>query len=145
MYNGTSMTNSSLSNPGIIASGQSFFVRRTTTGSVTIGNFFQEQYKSGTAQTGLFRGTALTVTGFIRAGLQTAGGNPLDEIIVRFTDEPTVVKDAINPYDALSINEGSQVISSFKGTNRIAIQTRPSSFINDTELLRVTSSTQGNF
>ena len=146
VYNTGAITNATgYTNPGIIASGQSFFVRRTTTGPVTIGNFFQEQYKSGTAQIGLFRGTALTVTGFIRAGLQTGGGAPLDEIIVRFADEPTVVKDAINPYDALSINEGSQVISSLKGTNRLAIQTRPSSFINDTVLLRVTSSTQGNF
>ena len=93
----------------------------------------------------MFRNESITITGFIRAGLKTATGTHLDEVIIRFSNEPSLKKNEINQYDALSLNEGSQVISSLKGNTRLAIQTRPSGFVYDTVLLRVTSSTQGDF
>ena len=132
-------------NPNIISSGQSFFVQKSNNTSETITDFFREQYKSTTAQPGMFRETSINFIGTIRAGFTTASGGRLDEIIINFSDDPSIMKNVLSEYDTRSLNGANQVISSLKGSTTMAIQTRPSNFVEDTVKLKVTSVTPGDF
>jgi len=124
-----------------IASGQSFFVQKAGVASVT----FKEAHKS-TAQTGSFRTQSYDWSNAIRAGLKNADGSiRIDEVLVRFGNMAGVSKNYTDEWDARSINEGAPVIVSLKGTERLAIQTRPLNFQEDVVKLGVTINTVGNY
>jgi len=114
---GTGALPGGYTNPAIIASGQAFFVERQANGIAT----FSEAHKSATTQTGLFKTT--TWNDIIRIGLERAADSlGLDDIAVRFDAVGSLAYNS--SYDARSINSGNH-LTSLKGSEHLAIQTRP--------------------
>ncbi len=124
-----------------IASGQSFFVDNGSAGNV----IFTESHKAiAQSQNGQFR--TYNNSNLIRAALKDATGtNQLDEVVVRFIDEIGVSKTSKGVLDSRSMNEGSPVLVSLKQAERLAIQTRPLTFVDDTVKLGVTINTTGDY
>jgi|GEM_PF-3184328 len=144
-YTTGSMTNKPTgytdANSNNIASGQSFFVQQGAAASVT----FMESHKVS-AQGGSFRTQTYNWSNAIRAGLKNADGSiRIDEVLVRFGNVAGASKNYTDAWDARSINEGAPVIVSLKGTDRLAIQTRPLNFSDDTVKLGVTISAAGDY
>jgi hypothetical protein len=142
-YNGGILTNGcTISNGRYIASGQAFFVEKTTGGTATVGNFFQEAFKTSNTELGVYR-TNITWTSRIRMGFKESNGDHIDEVVIRYANDPAITT-AVNPYDAISFNSGTY-IAALKGTTGYAIQSRPLGFVNDTVSIKVASSVTGNY
>ena len=122
-----------------IASGQAFFVKANTAGSVT----FHEAHKaSGSIPNNQYFGNA--VDPLIRVGLRSTTDNSLlDEIVVRYNSNGS--SSYLPNWDANSLSNGSQTLVSFKGTERLAIATHAEVNIVDTTNLAVKSSTVGTY
>lgn len=122
----------------LIAPGQAFFVESINGGTAT----FTEAHKTGIEQKGVFKTNA--VKRIIRTTFTKADGSFIDNMVVRFSDEPGV-STAENPYwDAVTMNSGN-FIAGIKGMKSFAIQTRPLDFMNDTVWVRIVSSATGDF
>ncbi|MFN4007986.1 MAG: T9SS type A sorting domain-containing protein, partial [Chitinophagaceae bacterium] len=145
VYNAGTLTNNTagISNVGIIASGQSFFVRKTTANNAVLSNFFREEYKSTTAQTGLFRNP--NWDGFVRIALRANDNTHLDEAVLRFTNDAVASNTQETDLDALSISEASNTIALVKGNEAYSIQTRTALQASDSVLLQVKASATGNY
>lgn len=125
-------------NGHIIASGQAFFVESVNGGTAT----FSESHKSGTAQLGAFRTNA--VNRLIRTTFKKSDDSFIDNMVIRFSDDPSVTIAENSFWDAVTMNSGN-FIAGIKGTRSFAIQTRPLDFFNDTVWVRIVSSTPGNY
>ncbi|HEX6914020.1 MAG TPA: hypothetical protein VF145_02185, partial [Chitinophagaceae bacterium] len=126
------------SNGHMIASGQAFFVESVNGGTVK----FLETHKTGGIQQGVFKTNA--INRIIRVTFKKSDGSFIDNMVVRFSDNPAV-SIAENPYwDAATMNSGN-FIASIKGNRSFAIQSRPLAFYNDTVWVRIVSNGTGNF
>ncbi len=143
-YSAGSMTNKPTGytdgNSKNIASGQSFFVQKNGVATVT----FKEAHKVAD-QSGSFRTQSYDWSKAIRAALQTSGGNHLDEVLIRFSNETGVATNYTDAWDARSLNEGTQTIVSLKNTDKLAIQTRPLAFVDDTVKLGINITDAGSY
>ena len=128
-------------NGDLIASGQAFFVEKTGAGDATVT--FRENQKTGQPQAGLFRTSSLNKNSRIRVNFFKANNAFIDNIIIRFSNDPTVTTAESPVWDASTFN-GGNFIAGLKGTRSLAIQTRPINFTNDTVGLRIVSSSQGS-
>lgn len=125
-------------NGHIIAAGQAFFVESVNGGTAT----FTEWHKSGATQIGAFRTNA--INRLIRTTFKNADGSFIDNMVLRFSDDPSVTV-AENPFwDAVTMNSGN-FIAAIKDARSFAIQTRPLDFFNDTVWVRVVSSEPGDY
>jgi len=130
------------SNPAIIASGQAFFVEASSSGAS--GNvMFRESHKSSTTQNGntMFRSNSWAER--IRVKFSGAGNIHLDEIVIRFGNDP-LIAIVENPFDAVTFNSGTY-LAARKGVKGFAIQTRPLGFVSDTVSLTVEASSNGTY
>jgi len=145
VYNAGTLTNKpfGFSNDNIITIGQAFFVRKNTSGSTNISNFFRESQKSTTAQTGLFR--IPNWQRFTRIALKEGFDKHLDETVIRFGTNADINNLQIGRFDALNISDAFEGISSLKGEKELSIQTRHHIQSNDTINLFVKSSKTGIF
>lgn len=80
----------------------------------------------------------------IRVHLRTSVNEPIDNIVIRFLDDPAVTYLESSYFDVRSLNSGT-FIASLKGTASFAIQSRPLNFTRDTVKLRVESTNTGGF
>ncbi len=80
----------------------------------------------------------------VRVHYQTASGQIIDNILIRFSSDPTVTTEESFYWDARSLN-CCTFIASMKGNTNLAIQTRPLNFVKDSVKLRIQSTTWGNF
>lgn len=135
----TGNTESGDGNAHFIASGQGFFVesRLATHSAIT----FKELHKTSEKQRGVFKSAFWKDR--IRTILKKATGAYLDDIVVRFSNDPAVTM-AENMFDAITLNSAN-LVASLKTTKSYAIQTRPKTFSNDTVKLRIAVSTIGNY
>ena len=121
-----------------IAIGQAFFVEANQNGNVT----FQESHKViGTIPNAKYFGSSSNP--LIRVGLRTTDNSPLDEIVVRFNSFGT--KEYNPSWDAASFNSASQVLTTIKGSNALAISTLPTTSFPDTAHLGISSSSIGTY
>lgn len=121
-----------------IASGQAFFVESINGGTAT----FSESHKTSSTQQGVFRTN--TVNKIIRTTFEQQDGTFIDNMVVRFSDDPDVSLAESRDWDAATLNTGN-FVAAIKGNRSFAIQSRPLSFYNDTVLVRIVSSATGNF
>jgi len=121
-----------------IAPGQAFFVESVNGGTAT----FTESMKTSNVQNGVFRTTA--VNKIIRTTFKRASNEFIDNMVIRFSDDPAITVDENFEWDAASMNS-SNFIAGIKGSRSFAIQTRPISFYNDTVLVRIVSASTGDF
>jgi len=145
-YNGTIITNAGgLTNGNLIASGQAFFVERTS-GSGAISNFFQEGFKSLSTQNGVFRTNQPNqIQSQIRVGLKKAVDTAhIDEVVIAFSNDAAINKNFNSQFDSKTINDAPQMIASIKETTQAAIQKRPINNTNDTVHLFVKSTTNAS-
>jgi hypothetical protein len=144
---GVSGTDSAFNNPGIIASGQSFFIQNSANnanGSLK----FQESHKSDTVKYGIFGAQDANPTWnkMVRVTMQdNVTKLNLDEVVVRFGAQVTQSNVYDESWDAYSYNAGDQVLQALKQDLPMAIQTRNQSFTSDTVHLNVQSAGNGNF
>ena len=80
----------------------------------------------------------------IRVHYKTATNQVIDNIIIRFSSDPSVTTAESLYWDARSLN-CCTFIASLKGSVNFAIQTRPINFTNDTVKLLVASTATGSF
>jgi hypothetical protein len=130
------------SNAHLIASGQAFFVQKAGIGDASVT--FKESHKTAQAQRGVFRTTTLTWPARIRVNYAKSDGAFIDNILIRFSSDPTVAITETKEWDAITQNAGN-FIAGLKGTRSFAIQTRPINFVNDTVGLRIVSAATGEF
>jgi hypothetical protein len=130
-----------------IASGQAFLVQSPLAGNANAGTLtFTEDQKSTTQQLGVFRPAGINSAwdNMIRVKFTQADSTYIDDIVIRFSDDPTVTTAPSDYWDAITINSGN-FIAGIKNNRSFAIQTRPLNFYNDTVLVRIVSATTGNF
>ena len=141
-YNGGDATNAPTGYTALnnIESGQSFFVQSAFSGAPSVT--FSESHKT-TANPLNIAYFGISKSKKIRVGLQTNNNTPLDEVVVRYNNQGTKAYNA--NVDAVSLDEGSQVLVSLKGSKRLAIATHPLVNITDTTQLGITSSSIGTF
>ncbi|HAI83671.1 MAG TPA: hypothetical protein DCL43_08390, partial [Chitinophagaceae bacterium] len=116
-----------------IASGQAFFVERTS-GSGMVTSMFTESYKASTSPTAMHRGSnannnssTINYLAYVKGGLRrTTDTLNLSEMIIRTVAHPDASNSEVTGLDALSMDEGSHQLASMKHNQRIAIQTRSS-------------------
>jgi hypothetical protein len=121
-----------------IASGQAFFVESINGGTAT----FTEAHKTSSAQAGVFRSNS--VQKLIRTSFEQQGGTSIDNMVIRFSDDPAVTLAENRDWDAATLNTGN-FVAGIKGNRSFAIQTRPLTFYDDTVMVRIVSSSTGNF
>ncbi len=136
-----------LTNGNRIASGQAFFMQRTSGTATAVSNFFQASYIITDQQAGLFRtqNNIPAWTGFVRIRYEQTNNTYIGDAIVRYTAPGSDVSNTqATTFDAMSLNTGSNVVNTWKGSNRYSIQTRPDDFVAaDTVALEVTASNTG--
>ncbi len=121
-----------------IAIGQAFFVEANQNGNVT----FHETHKvGGTIPNTKYFGS--TNNQLIRVGLKTTENVSLDEVVVRFNSFGT--KEYNPAWDAYSFNSGTQVLTTNKGSNALAIATLPNSTVSDTAQFGISSNSIGTY
>lgn len=126
-------------NPNFIASGQAFFVQADSDTTLR----FTESQKVSQNQAGVFR-TANAWNSRIRVHFKQADDAFIDNVVVRFSNDPTVTIAESTEWDASTLNGGT-FLATIKGNRSFAIQTRPLNFFNDTVMVRVVSAATGNF
>jgi len=128
-----------------IASGQAFMVQSSLSGNANAGTVtFLESHKTSSQQLGVFRGAAnYTWDSRIRVNFLNADTSGIDDVVIRFSDDPTVTTAPSNYWDVTTLNT-TQYIGTIKNTSTFAIQTRPLNFYNDTVLVRIVSAV-GNY
>lgn len=138
-----------LTNGNRIASGQAFFMQRTSGTATTVSNFFQSSYIISDQQAGLFRTQNNTPswTGFVRIRYEQTNNTYIGDAIVRYTAPGNDVSNTqTTNYDAMSLNTGNNVVNTWKGSTRYSIQTRPDDFVAaDTVAVEVTASNAGTY
>ncbi len=129
-----------------LASGQGFMVQSGLAGNANAGTVtFLETQKSASQQLGVFRtANNLTWDSRIRVSFLNNDTSGIDDVLVRFSNDPTVTTLPSDFWDATSLNT-TQYIGTIKSNRTFAIQTRPLNFYNDTVLVRIVSSTLGNY
>jgi hypothetical protein len=80
----------------------------------------------------------------IRIGYTTSSNDPIDNIVIRYYNDPAVTTSESSYWDTRSIN-CCTYIASLKGVTPFAIQTRPLNFDRDTVGLLVASTQPGSF
>jgi hypothetical protein len=143
-WNGSTFTggNTGLSDAtgDIIANGQAFFVQGKLAGA-DINLNWTEAMKTASVNNGYFR--TQSNPNWLRIGYVLANGNKADEIMVEFASNAS--STAMNEGDIVSINTGTQNLKSFKAGRELAFNTRNLDFVNDTVMLNVASTSNGNF
>lgn len=129
-------------NPTIIASGQAFFVEASS-GTASANVIFRESHKSSSTQNGNTMFRTSTWNELIRVKYSDAANNHLDEIVVRFGNDPLITTNE-NVFDAVSFNSGTY-LAGRKANKGFAIQTRPTGFVSDTVRLTVAATDAGNY
>jgi hypothetical protein len=124
----------------IIANGQAFFVQGKLAGA-GINLNWAEAMKTVAANNGYFR-TQLNPNR-LRIGYMLANGNKADEIMLQFRNNAS--SNEMNSGDIVSINTGTQHLKSLKAGRELAFNTRNLDFVNDTVMLHVASSSNGQF
>lgn len=125
-------------NGNLIAPGQAFFVESVNGGTAT----FTESMKTSNVQQGAFKSN--TVNRLIRTTFKKQNGDFIDNMVIRFSDDPVITTAENKQWDAATLNSGN-FIAGIKGNRSFAIQTRPLNFYNDTVMVRIVSSTAGNY
>jgi hypothetical protein len=132
-------------NGGWIASGQAFMVQNKDTTGASATVTFMETQKTASQQLGVFRGTSInTWDSRIRINYLNPDTTSIDDVLVRFSDDPTVTTLPSDYWDVVTLNT-TQFIGTIKSNRTFAIQTRPLDFYNDTVMVRVVSNVQGNY
>lgn len=121
-----------------IAPGQAFFVESINGGTAT----FTESMKSSDVQQGAFKTNA--VNRIIRTAFKKQNGEFIDNMVIRFSDDPIITTAENKEWDAATLNSGN-FVAGIKGNRSFAIQTRPLGFYNDTVMVRIVSSAAGDY
>jgi hypothetical protein len=143
-YNAGTTTNFPVGNssPAIIASGQAIFVEASS-GTANANVVFRESHKSSTTQNGNTMFRSNNWTELIRVKYSDGSNNHLDEIVIRFGNDPLITTNE-NAFDAVSFNSGTY-LAGRKANKGFAIQTRPTGFVSDTVRLTVAATDAGNY
>jgi len=121
-----------------LSSGQAFFVEANNQGNVL---FTESQKITATPPNNQYFGT--TTPKLIRVGLTTSSNYRLDEVVILFNTNGSKVYVPAN--DAISFDNGNQVLVAIKDTNYLAITTRPDNLLADTINIGISSTAVGAY
>lgn len=132
---------SGYSNFDRIASGQSFFVNMTTPNSTIL---FTESMKVNARQQGGFKTTVFG--GKLRVNIYRSGDSlKQDDALIVFDQPTSSTNNTVSAIDSRSINTGSVVVATWKGTTRLAINKRADNFTTDTVGVYVNAGIVGGY
>lgn len=130
----------------IIGSWQAFIVELADSATQTDSLSFKQAHKYIKAPfTGSYKPTGGGTGEILRIAYKTNADEHLDEVIIRFVNDPAVTRSNYSNYDAVSMNGASKILQTLKDSLRLAIQGRPDSYTYDTVNLRVTSNASGSY